>query len=143
MESDMSFQDRQFREKLASSNLTSVRRYPSVLCKAVQNVTIEEMAYKEAIKEVIKPEAAKPKKVRITLAKKMADLNRQENVREDRDSVDFPVFEPFGDKKFWDFKMFPRIQKNWSEMNEKDQIVAKLIGGIHAIALLAPFYFTP
>jgi len=54
-----------------------------------------------------------------------------------------PKLEPFGKDKFWDFKTFPRIQKNWSKMNAKDKFVAKLIGSIHAVGILgAPFFFT-
>lgn len=44
---------------------------------------------------------------------------------------------------FWDFKTYPREQKEWSEMNKKDHIVSRLLGGIHLLALLAPFTFGP
>jgi len=44
----------------------------------------------------------------------------KENVREDRDTFEVPKLEPFGDEKFWDFKIFPRAYKNWEQMNKKD-----------------------
>lgn len=67
---------------------------------------------------------------------------REENKREERDKMDVPVLEPFGDKKFWDFKIMPKVTKNWAEMNEKDKFVAKLIGGVHVLALAAPFTYS-
>lgn len=51
------------------------------------------------------------------------------------------MLKPLGDDKYWDFKIFPRAYKNWEQMNEKDKIVAKLIGAIHALALAAPFTY--
>ena len=62
-----------------------------------------------------------------------------ENLRYERDVVSLPTLGPLGDKKFWDFNTFPKAYKGWTEMNKKDQIVAGLIGSIHALALAAPF----
>lgn len=56
-------------------------------------------------------------KLSVKLIKKMKD---EMIPREEREVVEIPVLGPLGDKKFWDFKTFPRISKNWSEMNEKD-----------------------
>ena len=72
-------------------------------------------------------------------------LERQvrENDREEREAYDLPMLKPFGDEKYWDFKVFPRVYKTWEKMNRKDKIVAGLIGSIHALALLAPFTYTP
>jgi hypothetical protein len=45
---------------------------------------------------------------------------REENNRSLRPEFEIPVLKPFGDKKFWDFKVFPKVIKNWEQMNEKD-----------------------
>ena len=57
--------------------------------------------------------------------------------------MEVPALAPLGDKKFWDFKIFPRAYKNWSEMNKKDKIVAGLILTIHAMSLGAPLTWGP
>ena len=67
----------------------------------------------------------------------------KENNREEREPFEVPMLQPFGDDKFWDFKIFPRVYKSWAKMNKKDKIVAGLIGSIHALALLAPFTYSP
>lgn len=54
-----------------------------------------------------------------------------------------PEAYPVGNKKFWDFKTFPRVQKAWSQMNKKDKIVTRLLVSIHLMSLAAPFTFGP
>jgi hypothetical protein len=65
------------------------------------------------------------------------------NNRDEREAFDVPMLQPLGDKKFWDFQVFPRAYKSWSKMNKKDKIVAGILGSIHALALLAPFTYSP
>lgn len=38
----------------------------------------------------------------------------KENVREARVEIQLPESYPLGNKKFWDFKTFPKVQKAWS-----------------------------
>ena len=57
--------------------------------------------------------------------------------------MDVPKLQPLGDDKFWDFTIFPRAYKSWKQMNKKDKIVAGILGSIHALALLAPFTYSP
>jgi len=47
-------------------------------------------------------------------------MMKEENKREEREMVELSTLGPLGDKKFWDFKIFPKAYKNWSEMNKKD-----------------------
>jgi len=47
------------------------------------------------------------------LATRLIKRMEKENVRESRDSIDLPTLGPLGDKKFWDFKVFPKAYKNW------------------------------
>jgi hypothetical protein len=37
----------------------------------------------------------------------------KENNREEREPFEVPMLKPFGDDKFWDFKIFPRAYKGW------------------------------
>ena len=55
-----------------------------------------------------------------------------------------PTLWPFGDTNQWDFKTWPRIQKSFEKMNDKDKFVARMIIAIHAVGILgAPFFYTP
>jgi hypothetical protein len=66
---------------------------------------------------------------------------RESNNRDLREAFEIPELAPLGSKKFWDFKVFPKVLKNWDQLNEKDKIVAKLIGSIHLMTLAAPFTY--
>jgi len=41
-------------------------------------------------------------------------MMKEENKREDRKVLEVPTLGPAGDKKFWDFNIFPRAYKSWS-----------------------------
>ena len=43
------------------------------------------------------------------LALKLIQRMEKQNIREERESVDIPTLGPLGDKKFWDFKVFPKV----------------------------------
>ena len=133
-----------FKDEEIRSVSPAVAPAKSVLMKAQQNVlgTVAEVAVKaaEAATEATKEAAPKVKGSRLTA--KLVKQAREENKREERDEVELPELAPLGDKNLWNFKINPKAQKNWSELNEKDKIVAKLIGGIHLMCLAAPFTYS-
>lgn len=51
------------------------------------------------------PKKYKGGKLAVKLIKRM----EKENIREERESVEIPTLGPLGDKKFWDFKVFPKL----------------------------------
>ena len=95
-------------DKPVIQNIESIRRYPSILMQANNNVL---SSVTEAATETVK--------VGKLSAKLIAQM-RLENIREERAAVDVPVLAPLGDDKYWDFKIFPKVLKSWEEMNEKD-----------------------
>jgi len=72
--------------------------------------------------------------------KRIINIMKKANQREKREALDLPTL---GDGRFWDFKIFPRAYKSWEKMNQKDKIVAAIIGITHVMALGAPFCYTP
>ena len=92
----------------------------------------------EIVREKIVRLQPKPGKLAARLIKRMEG----ENIREERDVLALPTLGPLGDKKFWDFNVFPKAYKGWSAMNKKDKIVAGLIASIHGLALAAPFTYS-
>jgi hypothetical protein len=78
-----------------------------------------------------------------SLGSGILDKVRDANKRKERNQLEIPEIYPLGSKKFWDFTVFPRVYKNFQEMNKKDKIVAGLIGSVHLMACYAPFCYTP
>jgi len=62
--------------------------------------------------DVVKPVKMKPKKGK--LAAKLISKMEEENKRQEREVLAIPTLGPLGDKKFWDFNVFPRAYKGWS-----------------------------
>jgi hypothetical protein len=54
-----------------------------------------------------------PSKGTSKLSVKLINMMKEENKREEREGVELPTLGPFGDKKFWDFKIFPKAYKGW------------------------------
>ena len=129
------YQDRKF------SPITSVRPYPSIVMRATHTImsSVAQAASGDVVGEV---DVVEKKKKTGLLSAKLIKQMREENNRMTREPVQIPTLEPFGDKKFWDFNVFPKAYKNWNQMNKKDKVVGKMIGGIHALALLAPFTYS-
>mmetsp|Transcript_6763 Transcript_6763/g.11358 ORF Transcript_6763/g.11358 Transcript_6763/m.11358 type:complete len:428 (+) Transcript_6763:161-1444(+) len=132
------FQDKEFSAasgegKRADGGAVSVETQKSMVQKSVTNTvkTAKELMAEKGIK------GGGP------LSRKLIGEMLVENVREERPAVDLPPLAPFGNTKFWDFKIFPRIQKSLEEMNEKDKVVLGLVAGIHGMCLAAPFTYTP
>lgn len=48
-----------------------------------------------------------------SLGSGLLDKVRDRNNRNERDSLEIPEIYPLGNKKFWDFTIFPRAYKNF------------------------------
>lgn len=86
----------------------------------------------EVLNNVIKENQKLSRSQRVKIAK-------EENVREDRESKEIRSFRPFGDRQFWDFKVWPRKLK---AMKAKDRGNFLFISALHLASLYAPFCFT-
>ena len=112
---------------------------------AVESLTkdeTEEVSAETVEGEEVK-EAAVPgkRKEKANTQRRIINIMKKANQREKREALDLPTLG--GSTRFWDFKIFPRAYKKWEKMNQKDKIVAGIIGLTHVMALGAPFCYTP
>ena len=110
---------------------------------AVESLTKDETEVSETDEGEEVKEAAEPvkRKEKANTQRRIINIMKKANQREKREALDLPTLG--GSTRFWDFKIFPRAYKKWEKMNQKDKIVAGIIGLTHVMALGAPFCYTP
>ena len=108
---------------------------------AVESLTKDETETLEPAEEQKEGDMPVERKKKANTQRRIINIMKKANQREKREALELPSLG--GSTKFWDYKIFPRMYKSWAKMNQKDKIVAGIIGLTHVMALGAPFCYTP